>query len=224
MMMETVLITGANRGIGLSMAQQYHNRGYHVVAVCRTPGDELLTLDGVTIIDSVDFSNAQSIKLAVNNFPSKIDIFICNAGILTRVDMPHIHDHMPDIQQQFLVNACGPLLLVQSALHVLNPGAKVAMITSRMGSIADNDSGGHYGYRMSKAALNMAAKSLSIDLKPKGILVGVIHPGWVQTDMTGHTGHLTPDDSASAIIDRINELTIEDTGMFFHSNGDPLPW
>ena len=93
-----------------------------------------------------------------------------------------------------------------------------------MGSIDDNTSGSHYGYRMSKTALNSAGKSLSIDLKDKGIAVGIIHPGWIQTEMTGHTGNDTPDTAAKQIIDRINELSLENTGTFWHANGSLLPW
>ena len=109
-------------------------------------------------------------------------------------------------------------------LNLLKSGSKVVLITSRMGSIDDNSSGSHYGYRMSKAALNMAGKSLAIDLEPKGIALGIIHPGWVQTDMTGHTGHYSVSVAAKQIIERINNLNLENTGSFWHSNGDILPW
>jgi NAD(P)-dependent dehydrogenase (short-subunit alcohol dehydrogenase family) len=124
----------------------------------------------------------------------------------------------------FEVNSLGPLLTTQTLVKHMSEGSKVGIITSRMGSIADNDSGGSYAYRMSKAAVNAAGKSLSVDLKPKGIAVGILHPGWVRTDMTGHGGLIDADESASGLLDRMAELNIENTGTFWHMNGEVLPW
>ena len=106
----------------------------------------------------------------------------------------------------------------------MSQGSKVGIITSRMGSIADNDSGGSYAYRMSKAAVNAAGKSLSIDLKPKGIAVAILHPGWVRTDMTGHGGLIDADESAKGLLDRMAELNLDNSGTFWHMNGEVLPW
>ena len=106
----------------------------------------------------------------------------------------------------------------------LNNNAKIAMITSRMGSVADNTSGGRYGYRMSKAALNIAAVSIAHDLSSRGVSVAIIHPGLVGTDKIGGYGDITPDQAASRIAQRIDELTLETSGTFWHSNGDVLPW
>jgi NAD(P)-dependent dehydrogenase (short-subunit alcohol dehydrogenase family) len=122
------------------------------------------------------------------------------------------------------VNSLGPLLTTQALVGNLGEGSKVGIITSRMGSIDDNDSGGSYGYRMSKAAVNAAGKSLSIDLKPKGIAVAILHPGWVRTDMTGHNGLIDTDESACGLLDRMEELTLETSGSFWHTNGELLPW
>src|SRR5690606_27563059 len=128
------------------------------------------------------------------------------------------------IRKQFEVNALGPLRVTKALLPHLKKGSKVALITSRMGSIADNGSGGMYGYRMSKAALNMAGKSLAVDLKDRGIAVIILHPGFVRTDMTGGNGMIDPDESARGLIARIEELTLDRSGTFRHMNGDELPW
>jgi NAD(P)-dependent dehydrogenase (short-subunit alcohol dehydrogenase family) len=116
------------------------------------------------------------------------------------------------------------LLITQALLGNLDEGSKVGIITSRMGSIADNDSGGSYGYRMSKAAVNAAGKSLAIDLKPRGIAVGILHPGWVRTDMTGRNGLIDANESAKGLLARMDELNLDNTGTFWHANGELLPW
>jgi NAD(P)-dependent dehydrogenase (short-subunit alcohol dehydrogenase family) len=122
------------------------------------------------------------------------------------------------------VNAYGPLRVTHELAPLLRRGSKVALITSRMGSIADNTSGGMYGYRMSKAALNAAGKSLAHDLAPLGIAVAILHPGYVKTDMTGGHGSVPPDDAARDLLRRIDELNLENTGTFWHANGSVLPW
>src|SRR5690606_7854472 len=127
------------------------------------------------------------------------------------------------IRRQLEINALAPLALSQQLRPNLRPGSKLVLITSRMGSIDDNGSGGMYGYRMSKAALNMAAKSLAIDLKPAGIAVGIFHPGMVATDMTGHHG-VAPAQAAANLIARIDQLTPDSSGQFLHAEGTPLPW
>ena len=128
------------------------------------------------------------------------------------------------IQRQFQVNAVGPLRIVSAVLPVLSKNSKIIMITSRRGSITDNTSGSSYGYRMSKAALNMASVSLAHDLKEKGIALGIVHPGYVKTDMTSHSGHIEPAESAQGILKRVEELNLENSGTFWHSNGEKLPW
>ena len=122
------------------------------------------------------------------------------------------------------VNALGPLRMTYAMLPFLNDGAKIAMMTSRMGSIGDNTSGSRYGYRMSKAALNIASVSLAYDLKPRGIAVGILHPGFVRTKMTGNNGFIDPDEAVTALLTRIDELTLDNSGTFWHSNGNVLPW
>jgi len=122
------------------------------------------------------------------------------------------------------VNALGPLRTVHALLAALQTGAKIALITSRMGSMADNTSGGYYGYRMSKAALNAAGVSLAHDLKARRIAVAILHPGYVRTDMTDRAGMIEPDASARLLLQRIDELTLETSGTFWHANGERLPW
>jgi NAD(P)-dependent dehydrogenase (short-subunit alcohol dehydrogenase family) len=122
------------------------------------------------------------------------------------------------------VNAYGPLRVTQKLSPLLARGSKVALITSRMGSIGDNGSGGYYGYRMSKAALNAAGKSLAIDLAPRGVSVAILHPGMVKTAMTGSHGKVEPEDAARDLLARIDALGLDNTGTFWHANGEVLPW
>jgi NAD(P)-dependent dehydrogenase (short-subunit alcohol dehydrogenase family) len=127
------------------------------------------------------------------------------------------------VLRQFEVNALAPLLLARALLPHLGAGSKLALISSRMGSIDDNGSGGYYGYRMSKVALNMAGRSLAIDLRPRGIAVAILHPGMVATRMVGFTG-IPPEEAARGLLARINELSPATSGQFFHANGELLPW
>lgn len=223
--MQTALVTGSNRGIGLELCKQLKQRGFHVIATCRHPSAELTALD-VEIIDQVDVSDPDSLRaLAQQLAGRKLDWLINNAGIAGGLGLHDIDANtVESFKRMFQVNSLGPLLTTQTLLENLSTGSKVGLVTSRMGSIADNDSGGSYAYRMSKAALNAAGKSLSIDLKPKGIAVAILHPGWVRTDMTGHGGLIDTDESARGLLDRMAELTLETSGTFWHMNGDVLPW
>lgn len=220
--MKTALITGANRGIGCALVQEYLSQGWRVIAVCRSGSPELEASDA-QVITGIDVTDAAAIRqLQSALIDVKIDLLINNAGIF-------LHEQLGDIDydsitRQFLVNAQAPLQITEALLRNLNAGAKVAFITSRMGSIADNTSGAYYGYRMSKAALNAAAKSLSIDLKPRGIAVGILHPGYVQTAMVNFGGDISAAESARRLSKRIAELDVQNSGGFWHSNGDKLPW
>jgi NAD(P)-dependent dehydrogenase (short-subunit alcohol dehydrogenase family) len=131
---------------------------------------------------------------------------------------------LTQIEQQFKVNALAPLLTTEALLGNLHSGAKVVLMSSRMGSLADNNSGSSYGYRMSKAALNAAGVSLAIDLKPKGISISLLHPGFVQTELVGNQGDVTTDEAAKQLIERISEINLDNTGTFKHANGRLLPW
>lgn len=220
--MKTALITGANRGIGLALCKTYIAQGWKVIGVCRTASPEL-TESGARVIAGVDVSDAPALAQLADTLGGKsIDLLINNAGIFLNETLGKID--YDNIQQQFLINAEAPLRVTEALLGNLNTGAKIAFITSRMGSIADNGSGGYYGYRMSKAALNAAAMSLARDLKPRGIAVAILHPGFVQTAMVNFGGDISADESAQRLRQRIEGLTLDNSGTFWHSNGDVLPW
>ncbi|MBD2111712.1 MULTISPECIES: SDR family oxidoreductase [Cyanophyceae] len=221
--MATYVITGANRGIGYEYCRQLQQRGDRVIAVCRQPSDELTTL-GVQLETGIDLTDEAAVAdLTQRLNGTAIDVLINNAGMAERVTLDNLD--FDSIRRQFEVNAIAPLRLTSALLPYLGHGAKVAIMTSRMGSIADNTSGGSYGYRMSKVALSMAGKSLAHDLKPKGIAVAILHPGLVQTRMTGFTNSgITPEESVKGLLARIDELTLENSGTFWHSNGEVLPW
>ena len=122
------------------------------------------------------------------------------------------------------VNAIGALRVVKALHRNVRRGGKIALMTSRMGSIGDNGSGGYYAYRMSKAALNAAGMSMARDLAPAGIAVAILHPGYVRTDMTEGSGNIDPADAAKQLVERIDQLSMESTGTFWHANGQVLPW
>ena len=224
-MSQTALVTGSNRGIGLEFCKQLKQRGFDVIATCRKASKELEALD-VDVIENVEVSDPASLNALVEKLAGRqIDWLINNAGIAGGLGLSDINvEAVESFKRQYEVNSLGPLLTTQILSGNLVNGSKVGLVTSRMGSIADNDSGGSYAYRMSKAALNAAGKSLSIDLKPQGIAVGILHPGWVRTDMTGHGGLIDTDESVDGLLKRMDELNLGNTGTFWHTNGEVLPW
>lgn len=219
--MATYLVTGANRGIGYEYCRQLQARGDKVIAVCRSTSQELTEL-GVQVEPGIDITSDTSVtSLRQRLGATLIDVLINNAGILERVTLEDLD--FASIQQQFEINALGALRVTHALLSQLKSGSKVVFMTSRMGSIADNTSGSSYGYRMSKVALSMAGKSLSHDLKPRGIAVAILHPGLVQSRMTNFSG-ITPKEAVKGLLSRVEELTLDNTGTFWHSNGEVLPW
>jgi len=219
--MTTVLITGANRGIGLEMASQYEARGDEVIAVCRHSSPELQSM-GVEVFDGVDVTSGESLGGLTDALRGRrIDRLVNNAGILERDALDDLN--FEAMERQFRVNALGPLRVTAALRPLLGEGSSVFIITSRMGSVEDNTSGGYYGYRMSKAAVNIAGKSLSIDLKDSGIAVFLLHPGYVATDMTGRQG-IPAEQAAAGLIERMDTLQLEQTGTFWHQEGYALPW
>ncbi|MFT3729239.1 MAG: SDR family oxidoreductase [Terricaulis sp.] len=219
--MATFVVTGANRGIGLELVTQLKARGDDVIAVCRTSSTELDKL-GVRVEQGIDVSAAADVaELAKRLAGLKIDVLINNAGI-------GVFDGFANLQfdaalRQFEVNALAPLRLSATLAPQIPAGGK-AIFTSRMGSMADNGSGGYYGYRMSKAAVNAAGVSLARDLRDKQIAVTLIHPGMVATDMTGRNG-IPAEESVRGILARIDALQLETSGLFVHAQtGEPLPW
>lgn len=219
--MAIIVITGANRGIGLELARQYQERGDDVIAVCRKSSRELNAL-GVEVIEGVDVTSEDSLtELASSLRDRHIDRLVNNAGILERDSLEELD--FAAIERQFRVNALGPLRVTAALRHKLAPGAKVFIVTSRMGSIEDNTSGSYYGYRMSKAGVNMAARSLSVDLKDAGVGVFLLHPGMVATDMTNRQG-IPVEKAAAGLIERMDTLELGQSGSFWHQEGYALPW
>ena len=221
--MSTYLVTGSNRGIGLEICNQLHKRGDNVIATCRTISDELKKLK-VRVVENVDISSTHSIGLLKNNLKeARLDCLIHNAGIYeynTLMDL-----EAESIRRQFEINALRPLLITKAMTGLLKRNSKIVFISSRMGSIEDNTSGSSYGYRMSKVALSMAAKSLSVDLSKKGIYIGILHPGLVRTRMTGFTKNgISTEESVNGLLKRIDAINKKNTGKFWHANGEELPW
>lgn len=221
--MATYLITGANRGIGYEYCRQLQARGDRAIAVCRAASEELKQL-GVQVEEGIDITSDAPIADLQNRLgDTEINVLINNAGIIKRVTLENLD--FDSIREQFEVNALGALRVTHALLPNLKAGSKIVLMTSRMGSIGDNTSGSSYGYRMSKVALSMAGKSLAHDLKGRGIAVTILHPGLVQTRMTNFTsGGITPEESVKGLLARIDELTLENTGTFWHANGEVLPW
>eukprot|EP00698_Gefionella_okellyi_P004661 TRINITY_DN14267_c0_g1_i1.p1 TRINITY_DN14267_c0_g1~~TRINITY_DN14267_c0_g1_i1.p1 ORF type:complete len:236 (+),score=44.97 TRINITY_DN14267_c0_g1_i1:41-709(+) len=217
-----VVVTGANQGIGLELCRLLKARGDTVYAACRKSSAELDQLN-VNVCAGVDVSDDSQVQAFASKLAGvHVDILINNAGILTVEALDSLN--FDAMRQQFEVNSIGPLRVTAALLPSLRSGSKVIIITSRMGSIADNGSGSYYGYRMSKAAVNAAGVSLARDLKPRGIAVALLHPGMVATRMTSGKG-ITSTESATGLLTRVDELTVETSGCFRHGvTGETLPW
>ncbi len=221
-MSKTVVITGSNRGIGLSFAALYKAKGWQVYALCRHSSKTLDAL-GVYVLEGVDISKDAVEKVLKDNLADvSIDLLINNAGILRNEVLGELD--MDSMRHQFETNTLGPLRVTEALLPQISQGGKIALITSRMGSIADNGTGGYFGYRMSKAALNIAGVSLAKDVATQDIAVAILHPGLVGTDMISGYGDITPDEAAERLAERIDELSMKTSGTFWHSNGEILPW
>jgi NAD(P)-dependent dehydrogenase (short-subunit alcohol dehydrogenase family) len=226
-----IVITGANRGIGLELARQYLARGDSVHAGVRTPdrAGELSALvepsGGRLRIDACDVALETSVRSFAAAVTEPVDLLINNAGVRSRPDSLKELD-LDGATGTFQVNTLGPLRVTSALLSMLrrSPGAKIANISSGLGSIDDNTSGGAYGYRMSKAALNMASRSLASDLRGDGIVTVVLSPGWVQTDMGGSDAPTLVAESAAGLIGVIDRLTLQDSGGFFDFRGERIAW
>jgi len=219
--MTTAVVTGADRGIGFALACQLHSRGVTVIAGCLSPSESLERL-GVRV-ERLDVSSPDSVRSFAHRLEATtLDLLINNAGIAWRSTLTDLAED--NMLAQFQVNAMGTVRVTAALQPHLTDGAKIGIVTSRMGSIADNSSGGAYGYRMSKAALNAAGVSLARDLAPRNIAVVLLHPGFVRTGMSDGKGLVGPDEAAAHLLDRIDEMTMETTGRFVHANGESLPW
>jgi 2-glutathionyl-2-methylbut-3-en-1-ol dehydrogenase len=226
--MPTVLVVGADRGIADAIARRLHQRGDTVIAACLDGNDELAAL-GVTVIGQVDVTSQPSVdelaaKLAAAG--RKFDVIYHVAGVLGLDELGSID--YDDVRRQFEINTLGPLRTIEALRDLLPDGSKVGIVTSRVGSLGDNGSGGMYAYRISKAGANMVALNLHHDLSKRGVSVLALHPGMVATALTrdypGNFDYLTPDQAATGLIKDIDQLTPANSGRFQHSNGEFLPW
>lgn len=224
--MPSVFITGASRGLGLEFVRQYAAAGWTVTAACRDPGHAPALAElGVETV-ALDLSDSASILRAADSLAGRsFDVLLSNAGIYGE------HQQFGALSEDewgrvFHVNAIAPLKLAEAFLPHILAGQKKLMVflTSRMGSIADNSSGGAYIYRSSKAALNAAVKSLSIDLEPQGVTTLLLHPGWVKTDMGGPNATLTPERSIEGMRRQIDETKPGQRLKFVDYAGQDLPW
>ena len=220
--MKHVVITGANRGIGLELVRHYQAGGWRVTGVCRESSFELESV-AAQVIDRIDVTSKESIEKLMNALQGQIiDLLINNAGLMLDETLGALD--FDSLRLQMEINAFAPLRISEALLPNLQMGSKIANITSRMGSIADNDSGGRYGYRASKAAFNALGRSMAIDLKERGIAVAQLHPGFVKTRMVNFGGFITTEESVIGLAERIEDLNLENSGSFWHGNGEELPW
>ena len=230
--MSTMLVTGANRGIGFEFVQQYLAMGEEVVATYRNEedSDQLISL-------CAEKSNLEIFKLDVTSDSSMeefsqrlgdqpIDVFINTAGVYGPRDSVFGKVDEADWLSVLRINALAPLFLTQLLIENFRRGElkKLLYITSKMGSIEDNRGGGSYVYRSSKAALNAVVKSISVDLEPEKMAVAVLHPGWVRTDMGGPNGLIDTKTSVAGMIQVIRNLNLESSGVFFNYDGNVIPW
>jgi NAD(P)-dependent dehydrogenase (short-subunit alcohol dehydrogenase family) len=216
--MPTVLITGANRGIGLELARQYAAAGWNVIATARRSSPELEALD--VIVKSLDLTDADAV--AEFSVEGPLDLFIANAGTSNPKETLGA-DNSRDWQAMMMVNAIAPYQLAQALLPRMAGGGKMIAISSGMGSITET-SGGWAPYRTSKAALNMAWNNLALEAKSRGLTCVLFSPGWVKTDMGGPGAEISAEESVSAMRETIEQLTIDDTGKFMRRDGSALPW
>ena len=221
-----VLVTGANRGLGLEFVKQLQRMGYEVIGTARNPDkatDLKATGARVEQLDVADQVSVASLASRLRGVP--VDILINNAGMLNRADSTLDTLDFEVMERSFQVNSLGPLRVSQALLPNLKAGEKktIVSITSRLGSI-ELSTGGLYSYRTSKTALNQINKIISTELAPQGFTCVVMHPGWVRTDMGGANATLAKAESISSMLKVIEDLTIESTGKFFNYDGEELPW
>ncbi|NNC66260.1 MAG: SDR family oxidoreductase [Gammaproteobacteria bacterium] len=221
--MQRVAVTGANRGIGLEIVRQLQHRDDEVIAICRQSSDEL-EQTGARIVADIDVGESAGVEhLAREAGSAPLDMLINNAGILQSETLG-TEGWEDSVRRQFEINALGPLRVTLALSRLLGGGSKVGIVSSRVGSLADNSSGGNYGYRMSKAAVNMAGVNLAHELRSREIAVFLLHPGYVRTGMTGGGGSKDASSAGRELIALMDRLTLADTGTFWHADGYQLPW
>lgn len=234
--MQRIVITGANRGVGLGLVQQLCRAGHEVIATCRDPASagELSafarSIENVSVLP-MDVTDADSLAQAASAVHGAVDLLICNAGVNSgygglAADENALTAEAIDVFAGLLrTNVAGPLFTVQAFLaHLRHSSAgRVAIISSQMGS-QQHEAGNAYAYRASKAGVNNIMVTLSNELAPANIAVAAYHPGWVRTDMGGPRAHLSVEESAEALIQRFHELDMSRTGAFLNYDGAALPW
>lgn len=231
--MASILITGANRGLGLEFARQYAQDGWRVFACCRDPDraselqslqDQHTSLLSIHPLDVTDHHQIERLAEQLRDEP--LDVLLNNAGLYGPKKMVLGQLDYQAWAEVFAVNTLAPVKLAECFLPALERGERklIASLTSRMGSIANNTEGRHYLYRSTKAALNSAMKSLAIDLQPRNMVVVVIHPGWVRTDMGGEHADLSPAESVQAVRKLLDQATLAESGKFFSYDGREIPW
>jgi len=228
----TILITGANRGIGLKLTEQFAEDGWQVLACCRNPADaeqlRALAERGLAIeLHALDVTNYDQMATLADQLRGKsIDVLLSNAGIYGSKGAGFGKVDAEEWRQVLEVNTIAPLILVQAFVEQVAASQQklVAIISSKVGSIADNSSGGSYMYRSSKTAVNQVVKSLSIDLAERAISVISLHPGWVQTDMGGPNAEISTDQSVSGLKSILQSAGLAQSGHFIEYNGNNIPW
>jgi len=228
----TILITGANRGIGLELTEQFAEDGWQVLACCRNPADAtqlqaLIERDLAVELHPLDVTNYQQMAILADQLGNRpIDILLSNAGVYGSKGVGFGEVDAQEWRQVLEVNTIAPLMLVQTFVEQVAASRQklVAVISSKVGSIADNSSGGSYVYRSSKTAVNQVVKSLSIDLAHRDITVISLHPGWVKTDMGGPNAEISTDKSVSGLKSILQSAGLAQSGHFIEFNGTSIPW
>ena len=229
----TILITGANRGIGLELVRQYAEADWRVYAGCRQPEAALglnrtaAESSGKISVHPLDVSNAAHVgamQAVLGQTP--LDILLNNAGIYGQDDADFGNTDVDRWLETFLVNTIAPMKLMEALVENVAASERriMATMSSKMGSMADNGSGGSYVYRSSKAALNAVMKSVSVDLQRRGIIGVILHPGWVKTDMGGPNAEITTEESVARLRGILGRVTQDDSGSFFDIDGTLIPW
>jgi len=231
-MSETILITGSNRGIGLELAKQYAESGWRVLACCRSPDNagklsDLADQYNKLSIHKLDVTDSGQIQSLVNELQDQpLDILFNNAGVYGPYDAGFENVNETEWLECLRVNTIAPMLIIQAFVEnvAMSERKLIATMSSKMGSMTDNGSGGSYVYRSSKAALNAVMKSASIDLRPRGIKVAILHPGWVLTDMGGPNAEINVNECVNNLRKNINNVNLENTGCFLEIDGSVIPW
>jgi NAD(P)-dependent dehydrogenase (short-subunit alcohol dehydrogenase family) len=231
--MPRILITGSSRGIGFALTKVFAEKGWNVIATCRNPErasmlHELVRSNGqirICQLDVADFNSITDLKETLED--ERIDVLLNNAGIYGENSGQNFGGlNYPSWRETFEVNTLGPIKMAETFFEQVQKSERkiIATISTMMSSLTENFDGRHYIYRSTKAALNMVLKNLSIDMKPQGITVLILHPGWVRTDMGGGEAPLSPSESAIGLYEVISNATLPDTGKFYAYDGKTIPW